>query len=80
MLIAWYSQIIMGNRFILALFLPFVFMHMVFLSTFLRGVTARIRSTRFSVPVVFQTAFSLWLLVEIVLICLFRIPALYGGS
>lgn len=79
-LIAWYSQIIMGNRFILALFLPFVFMHMVFLSTFLRGVTARIGSTRFSVPVVFQTAFSLWLLVEIVLICLFRIPALYGGS
>lgn len=79
-LIAWYSQIIMGNRFILALFLPYVFTLMVFLSTFTRGVTARIGSTRLALPVVLQTALSLWLLVMIVIICVIRIPTLYGGS
>ncbi len=79
-LIAWYSQIIMGNRFVLALFLPFVFTVMVFLTTFSQGLTARIGITRVSLPVVFQTALSLWLLVEIAVICAFRIPVQYGGS
>ncbi|MEX1119355.1 MAG: hypothetical protein WEB60_11240 [Terrimicrobiaceae bacterium] len=79
-LIAWYSQIIMGNRFILALFLPYVFTHMVFLCTFSRGLTARIGGKPFSVPTLFQTAFSVWLLVAIGIICVFRIPVQYGGS
>ncbi len=79
-LIAWYSQLIMGNRFILALFLPYVFTLMMFLSTFSRRLTSRISDKRISVPRAFQTALSLWLAVEIVVICVFRIPVVYGGS
>ena len=79
-LIAWYSQIIMGNRFILVLFLPYVFTLMMFLFTFSQGLEFRIGNSRFSIPVVFQTAFSLWLAVEIFVICLYRIPVQYGGS
>jgi hypothetical protein len=79
-LIAWYSQIIMGNRFILALFLPYVFTLMVFLTTFSRRLRVRVGNSRVSVPAVFQAGFSLWLAVEIFVICLYRIPFQYGGS
>jgi len=76
LLIIWYSQIISGNRFILALFLPFVFSTFVFLAAFSRDV----RLFRLPLWPVFNTVFSIALAAEIAVICLVRIPHLYGGD
>ncbi len=76
LLIIWYSQIISGNRFILALFLPFVFSAFVFLAVFSRN--ARLFGQPFRT--VFNVGFSIALAAEIAVICLVRIPQVYGGD
>ncbi|HRJ70952.1 MAG TPA: hypothetical protein PLS03_01940 [Terrimicrobiaceae bacterium] len=80
LLIAWYSQIIDGNRFILGLFLPWLFTLSIFIVRFTRR--ERISLPGLSVPVltIFNTVISLWLLVEILVNCFVRIPTVYGGS
>jgi nitrate reductase NapE component len=81
LLIAWYSQIIEGNRFILGLFLPFLFAVSAFLVTFARRIPLPLPVGR---PISSLTAFnvliSIWLAVEILINCLLRIPSMYGGS
>lgn len=79
LLIAWYSQIIQGNRFILVLFLPFLFSISTFITAFSRKLMIP-----FKTPVLALTAFnvliSIWLAVDILMICLSRIGSTYGGS
>lgn len=79
LLIAWYSQIIQGNRFILALFLPFLFSISAFLIAFSRKL-----KIPFKTPIPAMTAFnvviSIWLAVDILIVCLSRIGSTYGGS
>jgi len=81
LLMAWYSQIIQGNRFVLALFLPFLFTLSVFLVRFSRRVVVPCGGFG-EVPIltIFNTVISIWLLVDILITCLFRISSFYGGS
>lgn len=80
LLVAWYSQIISGNRFILGLFLPFLFT----LSSVIVVLAPRLRWTwngrELNALAVFNTLMSAWIAVEIAVICLWRIGSDYGGS
>lgn len=81
LLIAWYSQIISGNRFVLGLFLPFIFTISVFLVTFARRLSVRFPGgVKFQTLPAFNTIISVWLLVEIIYNCLVRLPSLYSGN
>ena len=80
-LIAWYSQIIQGNRFVLSLFLPFLFSIAMFIFTFSRKMQIPWRGgTTISALLAFNTAISIWLVIQIVYICIFRLPTIYGGN
>ncbi len=80
LLIAWYSQIIDGNRFILGLFLPWLFTLSVFLVRFTRRERISLSGFSLPVPAIFNTVISLWLFIEILVNCFARIPSVYGGS
>lgn len=81
LLMAWYSQIIQGNRFVLALFLPFLFTISVFLLKFSRRVLVSCGGWgKVGILTIFNLAISIWLLVDILITCLFRISSVYGGS
>lgn len=77
LLIAWYSPIINGNRFILGLFLPFLFT----VSAVIVPLASRIR-WRFSVSplTVFNGVMSAWIAVQIAVIGFSRITWMYGGG
>lgn len=79
LLIAWYSQIISGNRFILALFLPFLFSVSVFLTSFSRKLEIPFKRP---IPALaaFNFVISVWLALDILMICFSRIGSTYGGS
>jgi len=83
LLISWYSQIIQGNRFILGLFLPFLFALSVFIVTFARGIRfplpQRWGNSIAALPA-FNIVITIWLMVEILINCFLRIPNTYGGS
>jgi len=80
-LIAWYSQIIEGNRFVLSLFLPFLFSISMFIFTFSRKMQIPWRGgASISAVLAFNTAISVWLLAQIAYICIFRLPTIYGGN
>jgi hypothetical protein len=80
LLVAWYSPIIDGNRFVLGLFLPFLFT----VSAVIVALAPRLRWTWKSHPcnslTLFNAVLSVWIAVEIAVICLLRIPGMYGGS
>lgn len=80
LLVAWYSPIIDGNRFVLGLFLPFLLT----VSAVITRLAPRLRWSWKSRPcnalAVFNVVLSVWIAVEIVVICLVRIPGMYGGS
>lgn len=80
LLVAWYSPIISGNRFILGLFLPFLFT----VSSVIVALAPRLRWTwdgrEYNAFAVFNTLMSAWIAVEITVICLWRITSDYGGS
>jgi len=80
LLVAWYSPIISGNRFILGLFLPFLFT----VSTVIVAFAPRLRWTwggrEFNALAAFNTVMSAWIAVEIAVICIWRISSDYGGS
>lgn len=81
LLIAWYSQIIQGNRFILALYLPYLFTLSAFVIPFARRLRVPWKNGRsFPLVTAFNTVLTAWLVVEITINCLFRLPATYGGS
>ncbi|MFM7181629.1 MAG: hypothetical protein ACKO2G_09220 [Verrucomicrobiales bacterium] len=80
LLIAWYSQIISGNRFILGLFLPFVFTCMLVLGHWGQGIDVRIRGKVYPFLPWFHRIFSFALLLVIIRICTHRILFEYGGS
>ena len=67
---AWYSPVASGNRFLLGLFLPYLFCVCAFLQTF----AARTRAY-----LAFNVAVSLWLAAEIFLISSSRILTMSGG-
>lgn len=80
LLIAWYSQIIGGNRFILGLFLPFLFTTMLLLARWGRGVEVRWFGRRFLFVPWFQRVFSIALVLIVLRICTHTILVEYGGS
>ena len=80
LLVAWYSQIISGNRFILGLFLPFLFTLAALSVPLARRFRVPLAGQKIPLLTVFNTLISLWLFVEIVLICLLRAPEMYGGG
>lgn len=79
LLVAWYSPIINGNRFILGLFLPFLFA----ISAVIVALAPRWRWTggghRLDGLTLFNCVMSAWIVVQIAVICLARIPTMYGG-
>lgn len=79
LLIAWYSQIISGNRFILALFLPFVFTTMLVVTRWGRGIEVTIRGKQYPFLPWFHRIFSIVLLLVIIRICTHSILHEYGG-
>ena len=79
-LVAWYSQIISGNRFILALFLPFVFTTLLLINRWGRGIDVRIRGKEYPFIPLFHRIFSVALLLVIIRICTHTILQEYGGS
>jgi hypothetical protein len=81
LLIAWYSQIIQGNRFILGLFLPFLFSVTALICAFGRRLEIRLGQGMVlpAVPV-FNTLISAWLAVDILITFFFRLGTVYGGS
>lgn len=79
LLVAWYSQIISGNRFILGIFLPYVFTTLMILSRWGRGVEFRFLGKPIAFLPFFQTAFSVFLLLAIIRICTHTILVSYGG-
>lgn len=78
-LIAWYSQIISGNRFILGLFLPYVLTTMVILHRFGRGLEVRLRGKERPFLPLFHGVFSIALFLVILRICTHTILVEYGG-
>lgn len=80
LLFAWYSPIIDGNRFVLGIFLPFLFTTAAVIARFAPRLEWRAGGRDWNAFRLFNTAISAWLLVEIVLICVWRIPTEYGGS
>ncbi|GAB4170637.1 MAG: hypothetical protein Fur0032_09620 [Terrimicrobiaceae bacterium] len=80
LLLAWYSQIIDGNRFILALFLPAVFTLFVGIHRLSRGLQLTIKGKTWPVASTLQFLLSLWLAIEITIICTSRIGSMYGGG
>lgn len=80
LLIAWYSQIISGNRFILGLFLPWLFTLAMISVPFARRVKLTIAGKNWPLLTTFNSIISLWLLIEILVNCFHRVPTLYGGS
>lgn len=81
LLIAWYSQIIQGNRFILGLFLPFLFTLSALIVPFARRLRLPAWKGR-PLPLLatFNILISIWLVMEIVINCFLRLPTTYGGS
>jgi hypothetical protein len=80
LLIAWYSQIISGNRFILGLFLPFLFTTMLLLTRWGRGIEVGIRGKSYPFLPWFHRIFSIALVLVIIRICTHTILHDYGGS
>ncbi len=80
LLVAWYSSIISGNRFILGLFLPFLFT----VSAIIVVLAPRLRwswqGRELNAFSVFNGLMSVWIAVEIAVICVWRISSDYGGS
>jgi hypothetical protein len=79
-LIAWYSQIINGNRFILGLFLPFLFTVSVVIVKLAPRVRWRVAGHSVSVLTAFNVVMSAWIAVQVAMICLSRITWVYGGG
>lgn len=80
LLLAWYSQIIDGNRFVLALFLPAVFTLMAGIQRLCSGLRFSIAGNPLPAACLIQCLLSLWLAVEITIICTQRIGTVYGGG
>lgn len=80
LLYAWYSQIIRGNRFVLALFLPFLFSVSAVIVTLGPRVRWKWMGRPWDALCAFNCAVSIWLAAEVAVTCLHRIPATYGGS
>ena len=80
LLVAWYSQIIDGNRFILGLFLPWIFTLAMVSTTLARRLKIPFKGMSIPLLGAFNTLISLWLLVEVIVICWWRIPRMYGGG
>jgi hypothetical protein len=80
LLVAWYSPIIDGNRFILGLFLPFLFTVSAVLVTFGPRVRWTWRGRTVTALGALNAVLSVWIAVEVFLVCVFRIPEMYGGS
>lgn len=79
-LVAWYSQIIAGNRFILGLFLPWVFTLSVLIAFLCRGRKLCLAGHTVPLLTAFNSIISVWLAIEILYICVARIPTVYGGG
>jgi hypothetical protein len=80
LLVAWYSQIIQGNRFILGLFLPCLFTLAATITVFAGRRSMRLFQRRVPILHVVNAVFSVWLAIEIAVIAILRIPTQYGGS
>lgn len=80
LLVAWYSQIISGNRFILGLFLPWIFTLAAVSIPLARRLHVPVAGKKLPLLIVFNTAISLWLFIEIAVIFLLRVPTTYGGG
>lgn len=80
LLIAWYSQIINGNRFILGLFLPFLFTVSVVIVKLAPRMRWSIAGHSVSALAAFNIAMSAWIAVQVAMICFSRISWVYGGG
>ena len=80
LLVAWYSQIIDGNRFILGLFLPWLFTLAALSVPLARRLRVKLSGQNLPVLALFNTVISTWLFVEILVICFRRVPTMYGGG
>lgn len=80
LLFAWYSQIIEGNRFVLGIFLPFVFTVSVFITRFSRHLRVPLGGVSAEALPLFNKAISLWLAIQILISCFLQIPTTYGGN
>jgi len=80
LLVAWYSRVIPENRFILGLFLPYLYTLAVIIGVL--GRVLDIRWKRRTIPLLpaFQTVISIWLAGQIAFICLYSITRQFGGS
>jgi hypothetical protein len=79
-LIAWYSPLINGNRFVLGLFLPFLFTMSVVIVKLAPRVRWKGLGRRVSALTVFNVVMSAWIAVEVAWICFDRIAWVYGGG
>jgi hypothetical protein len=80
LLIAWYSQIINGNRFILGLFLPFLFTVSVVIVKLAPRIRWKCAGFSASALTVFNAVMSAWIAVQVALICFSRVAWVYGGG
>lgn len=80
LLSAWYTQIISGNRIVLALFLPFLFTLASVITFLSRGQALPIGKFRFPFLLFVNIVVSCYLAIDIFLISTDRILRLYGGS
>ncbi len=80
LLVAWYTPVINGNRFILGLFLPFLFTMSALIVPLARRWRWNCCGWRVDALGVFNSVLSVWIAVEILINCIYRIPSNYGGS
>lgn len=80
LLIAWYSPVIMGNRFILGLFLPFLFATSAVIVKLAPRLRWQWRGRPTHALTLFNGLMSLWLAVEVALTVFVRVGEMYGGS
>lgn len=76
LLISWYSQIINGNRFILGLFLPFLFA----VSVVIVNLAPRVRWRNWNALSAFNIVMSAGIAVLVAVICLSFVFTKYGGG
>lgn len=80
LLVAWYSPVICGNRFILGLFLPFLFTMSAVIVKLAPRLRWQWRGRPIHVLTLFNGALSLWLAVEVGLTAFIRVGTIYGGG
>jgi hypothetical protein len=80
LLFAWYSPIINGNRFVLGLFLPFLFSVSVVIVRLAPRVRWAWRGRRLPLLTAFNVMMSAWIAWEVAWICFDRIARVYGGG